>query len=49
MYLLFSDDTVLPLEEWTFNTEAHPLPVRGVNPLYRAAANVQTPSASGQQ
>ncbi|KAI0030615.1 glycoside hydrolase [Vararia minispora EC-137] len=27
LYLLFSDDTVLPLSEYVFNTEAHPLPV----------------------
>ncbi len=24
---LFSDDDLLPLEDWVFNTEAHPLPV----------------------
>ncbi|XP_049869644.1 mannosyl-oligosaccharide alpha-1,2-mannosidase IA isoform X2 [Pectinophora gossypiella] len=35
LYLLFSDDTLLPLEEWVFNTEAHPFPVKGKNPLYR--------------
>lgn len=30
LYLLFEDDpTVLPFEEWVFNTEAHPLPVWG--------------------
>ena len=40
LYLLFSDDSVLPLDQWVFNTEAHPLPVlKGVplvtsNPLY---------------
>ena len=27
LYLLFSDDTVLPLDEWVLNTEAHPLPI----------------------
>ena len=27
LYLIFSDDDLLPLEEWVFNTEAHPLPV----------------------
>eukprot|EP01065_Artemidia_motanka_P014896 TRINITY_DN18759_c0_g1_i1.p1 TRINITY_DN18759_c0_g1~~TRINITY_DN18759_c0_g1_i1.p1 ORF type:complete len:775 (+),score=234.79 TRINITY_DN18759_c0_g1_i1:39-2327(+) len=26
-YLLFSDDGALPLDEWVFNTEGHPLPV----------------------
>ncbi|GBP63539.1 Mannosyl-oligosaccharide alpha-1,2-mannosidase IA, partial [Eumeta japonica] len=37
LYLLFSDDTLLPLDEWVFNTEAHPLPIKNVNSLYRAA------------
>uniref|UniRef100_A0A6Q2XZH0 alpha-1,2-Mannosidase n=1 Tax=Esox lucius TaxID=8010 RepID=A0A6Q2XZH0_ESOLU len=33
LYLLFSDDDLLPLEDWVFNTEAHPLPViRKKNP-----------------
>ena len=28
LYLLFGDDpSVLPLDQWVFNTEAHPLPV----------------------
>ena len=27
LYLLFSPDSVLPLDEYVFNTEAHPLPV----------------------
>ncbi|RDX50571.1 glycoside hydrolase [Lentinus brumalis] len=27
LYLLFEDDSVLPLSEWVFNTEAHPLPI----------------------
>lgn len=27
LYLLFDDQSVLPLSEWVFNTEAHPLPV----------------------
>jgi hypothetical protein len=31
-YLLFEDDpSVLPLDEWVFNTEAHPLPVWGTS------------------
>ncbi|XP_048007636.1 mannosyl-oligosaccharide alpha-1,2-mannosidase IA [Leguminivora glycinivorella] len=37
LYLLFADDSLLPLDEWVFNTEAHPLPVRNKNPLYRPA------------
>ncbi|KAJ7115339.1 glycoside hydrolase [Mycena epipterygia] len=27
LYLLFSDNTILPLNEYVFNTEAHPLPI----------------------
>lgn len=27
LYLLFSDDDVISLDKWVFNTEAHPLPV----------------------
>ena len=27
LYLLFADDDLLPLENWVFNTEAHPFPV----------------------
>lgn len=27
LYLLYSDDTLLPLDKWVFNTEAHPLPI----------------------
>lgn len=38
LYLLFSDDDVLPLDQWVFNTEAHPLPVKGASEYYRAAA-----------
>jgi len=29
LYLIFSDDTLIPLDHWVFNTEAHPLPVIG--------------------
>lgn len=27
LLLLFSDDSVIPLDSWVFNTEAHPMPV----------------------
>ncbi|KAG5683523.1 hypothetical protein PVAND_012797 [Polypedilum vanderplanki] len=43
LYLLFSDDSLLPLDEWVFNTEAHPLPIRNANPLYRLAAPSSSP------
>ncbi|KAL2311327.1 hypothetical protein Nmel_003027 [Mimus melanotis] len=42
LYLLFSNDDLLPLDNWVFNTEAHPLPVLHLanttlsgNPAYR--------------
>ncbi|KAF7284746.1 hypothetical protein GWI33_021615 [Rhynchophorus ferrugineus] len=35
LYLLFSDDNLFPFDQWVFNTEAHPLPIKGVNPFYR--------------
>ena len=35
LFLLFSDDKLIDLKRWVFNTEAHPLPIRGVNSLYR--------------
>ena len=53
LYLLFSDDDLIDLKQWVFNTEvsekfqyykvtilnttfqAHPLPIQGVNSLYR--------------
>uniref|UniRef100_A0AAG5DVK7 alpha-1,2-Mannosidase n=1 Tax=Anopheles atroparvus TaxID=41427 RepID=A0AAG5DVK7_ANOAO len=43
LYLLFSDDSLLPLDEWVFNTEAHPLPVKDRNPMYRPAAVSSSP------
>ncbi|XP_050074495.1 mannosyl-oligosaccharide alpha-1,2-mannosidase IA [Anopheles maculipalpis] len=43
LYLLFSDDSLLPLDDWVFNTEAHPLPVKDRNPLYRPAAGSSSP------
>ncbi|XP_073173972.1 mannosyl-oligosaccharide 1,2-alpha-mannosidase IC isoform X1 [Lepidochelys kempii] len=39
LYLLFCDDDVLSLEDWVFNTEAHPLPVNHTN--LKAKASVQ--------
>ncbi|XP_053867849.1 mannosyl-oligosaccharide 1,2-alpha-mannosidase IC [Malaclemys terrapin pileata] len=39
LYLLFCDDDVLSLEDWVFNTEAHPLPVNHTN--FKAKASLQ--------
>ena len=38
LYLLFCDDDVISLDNWVFNTEAHPLPIKGVNSLYRESS-----------
>lgn len=27
MYLLFTEEDVVPLDKWVFTTEAHPLPI----------------------
>ncbi|XP_068212905.1 mannosyl-oligosaccharide 1,2-alpha-mannosidase IA isoform X1 [Palaemon carinicauda] len=35
LYLIFSDDALMSLDEWVFNTEAHPLPIEGKNAFYR--------------
>jgi len=37
LYLLFSEDHLIDLNQWVFNTEAHPLPVKGANTFYRAS------------
>lgn len=44
LYLLFSDDDLISLDEWVFNTEAHPLPIKGQNKLYRSS--VDDPSSA---
>lgn len=32
LYLLFTDDDVISLDKWVFNTEAHVLPIKGQHP-----------------
>ena len=27
LYLIFTDDDVISLDKWVFNTEAHPIPI----------------------
>ncbi|XP_021231217.1 mannosyl-oligosaccharide 1,2-alpha-mannosidase IC [Numida meleagris] len=39
LYLLFCEDDVLSLDDWVFNTEAHPLPVNHSN--FKVKASVQ--------
>ncbi len=49
LYLLFSDDNLISLDEWVFNTEGHPLPIKGVNAFYRAAPGRGRPSGGAGQ
>ncbi|XP_043469898.1 mannosyl-oligosaccharide 1,2-alpha-mannosidase IA isoform X1 [Leptopilina heterotoma] len=39
LYLLFSDDSLISLDDWVFNSEAHILPIRG-NPYYRSHSSL---------
>lgn len=34
LYLIFSNDDLVSLDTWVFNTEAHPLPIRNRNPAF---------------
>ncbi|RWS25474.1 alpha 1:2 mannosidase precursor-like protein [Leptotrombidium deliense] len=38
LYLIFSDD-LLPLDKWVYNTEGHPLPIKGRNTAYKLSRN----------
>lgn len=44
LYLLFSDDDLLPLEDWVFNTEAHPLPIIRNSCVHEEASQDKTVS-----
>ncbi|XP_072249918.1 mannosyl-oligosaccharide 1,2-alpha-mannosidase IA isoform X2 [Leuresthes tenuis] len=44
LYLLFSDDDLLALDDWVFNTEAHPLPIIRKSCLHDEATHEQTVS-----
>jgi len=41
LYLIFSDDNLISLDQWVFNTEAHPLPIKGMNSYYRPSISIQ--------
>lgn len=41
LYLIFSDDSLISLDEWVFNTEAHPLPIVEKNAFYRKAQGTE--------
>ncbi|KAG7276046.1 hypothetical protein CRUP_038502 [Coryphaenoides rupestris] len=47
LYLLFSDDDLLSLDDWVFNTEAHPLPIvrHGCSRGEMPTAQHKTPAA----
>ena len=34
LYLTFTSDEVLPLDQWVFNSKGHPLPICGNNTAY---------------
>jgi mannosyl-oligosaccharide alpha-1,2-mannosidase len=34
LYLLFSTSDLIDLDNWVFNTECHPLPIKGRNPMF---------------
>lgn len=38
LYLLFSEDDLIPLDSWVFNTEAHPLPIKGKNVAFKKSS-----------
>ncbi|OXA46901.1 Mannosyl-oligosaccharide 1,2-alpha-mannosidase IB [Folsomia candida] len=34
LYLIFSTNDLISLEQWVMNTECHPLPIKSTNSLY---------------
>ena len=34
LYLIFSSDEFISFDQWVFNTEAHPFPIRNRNPAF---------------
>jgi mannosyl-oligosaccharide alpha-1,2-mannosidase len=40
---LFTDDDLLPLDKWVFNTEAHPFPVFDFDEQERRVFGIQKP------
>ena len=49
LYLLFSDDDLVSLDQGVFNTEAHPLPVRGNNAFHRGVKMTTKAPPTDQQ
>jgi len=42
LYLLFTDEEIVPLDKWVFNTEAHPLPIFNWTRVERQAYHIPT-------
>ncbi|KAF9006005.1 seven-hairpin glycosidase [Cyathus striatus] len=40
LYLLFTDEEIIPLKDWVFNTEAHPFPVFNWSPWEKKEYNI---------
>ena len=40
LYLLFAEEDLVPLHDWVFNTEAHPLPVFAWSNLEKTAFGI---------
>ena len=49
VWLLFSEDDVLPIDEYVFNTEAHPLPIAKEKRHVEAAAYTKRKMAVGRE
>lgn len=47
LYLIFSEDDTLPLDDWVFNTEAHPLPILHDYPEDNLPAADPSPNSAG--
>ncbi|KAJ6458125.1 glycoside hydrolase [Mycena vitilis] len=48
LYLLFVDQEIIPLDQWVFNTEAHPLPIFEWSAKERAQYNIPPKSKAGR-
>lgn len=42
LYLIFSDDQLISLDQWVFNTEAHILPIKNKNPAFPFSSTTDT-------
>ncbi|RPD52651.1 seven-hairpin glycosidase [Lentinus tigrinus ALCF2SS1-7] len=49
LYLLFTDEDLIPLDRWVFNTEAHPLPVFEWSDWEKERYGISGPGSSRRQ